>query len=34
MVYIVYYDMFLFLDYVRFGLELVNQNMFEMKILK
>jgi predicted N-acetyltransferase YhbS len=26
--------MFLFLDYTRFGFELVNQNMFEMKILK
>ncbi len=26
--------MFLFLDYIRFGFELVNQNMFEMKNLK
>jgi hypothetical protein len=26
--------MFLFLDYTRYGFELVNQKMFEMKILK
>jgi hypothetical protein len=26
--------MFLFLDYTRFGFELVNQKMFEMKILQ
>jgi hypothetical protein len=31
MVYIIYYNMFLFLDYIRFGFELVNQNMPEMK---
>jgi hypothetical protein len=26
--------MFLFLDYTRFGVELIGQEMFEMKILK
>jgi hypothetical protein len=26
--------MFLFLDYIKFGLELLNQKMFEMRILK
>jgi hypothetical protein len=26
--------MFLFLDYTRFGFQLINQQMFEMKILK
>jgi hypothetical protein len=34
MIYIYYNITCLFLDYIRFGFELVNQKMFEMKIFK
>ncbi len=34
MVYIVKYNMFLFLDYTGFGFEILDQKKFEMKNLK
>jgi hypothetical protein len=34
MVYTLYWSMFLFLNYTRFGFELVNQKMFKMKFFK